>query len=148
MRFSSVILIGVAALGIAVFGAALAHSKFKTSSPKNNSTVKVMPSSVKIEFNSGVDTQFGIFKVYRLEKPPTNSQAIEAAAEKMANTMLPKKNDASARADAGAVNKGVTKSLEIKLKPKLQPGVYTVMWRAIGEDTHVIEGSLWFKYKP
>ncbi len=143
MRFFIAIVISVAALG-----GALAHSKFKTSFPKDSSTIKVMPGSVKIEFNSGIDTQFGIFKIYRLEKPPTNTQAIEAAVEKLADTILPKKNDASARADVGAVNKGMTKGLEIKLKAKLQPGVYAVMWRAVGEDTHVIKGSMWFKYKP
>jgi methionine-rich copper-binding protein CopC len=143
MRFSTLILIGVATLGVA-----FAHSKFKTSSPKDGSTIKAAPSSVKIDFDSGVDTKFGIFKVYRLEQPPTSPAAIETAVEKMADAMIAKKNDASARADAGAVNKGMSRTLEIKLKPKLQPGVYAVMWRAVGEDTHVIEGSMWFKYKP
>jgi methionine-rich copper-binding protein CopC len=146
MRFATPIFVGVAALVLTT--ATLAHSKFKTSTPKDGSTVTVMPSSVKVNFNSGVDTQFGIFKVYRLEKPPATSSAIENAVEKMAETLIAKKNDASARADAGAVNKGMSKTLEIKLKPKLQPGVYAVIWRAVGEDTHVIEGNLWFKYKP
>ena len=122
---------------------ALAHSELVSSTPDNGSRVKTMPSSVELKLDDAVEMAFSSFKVYAYSGMVTNAQLKAFASAKTAL-----KNDAAARADAGTSSTGTTKTVSLKLKPKLKPGVYVVMWKALGADTHTVEGYIYFTYKP
>ena len=121
----------------------LGHSELVSSTPANGSTVKTMPSTVQLNLDDAVEMAFSTFKIYAYTGTVTNGKLRAFATAK---TVL--KNDASARADVGTSSTGTTKTVSLKLKPKLQPGVYVVMWKALGADTHTVEGYIYFTYKP
>jgi copper resistance protein C len=134
---------------IALVGIALAHSKVKKSTPIDGEIIKVMPKVISLEFDEGLVTKFSTFKVYKLETTSKDSEKLEAQAEALAEKLTLKKNDQNARADAGF--KGMsdeTTKVSVNLKPRLKPGVYVVMWRLLGTDTHTVSGNIWFQYKP
>ena len=122
---------------------ALGHSELVSSTPANGSTVKTMPSAVQLKLDDAVEMSFSTFKVYAYTGTVTNGKLRAFASAKTAL-----KNDAAARADAGTTSTGTTKTVSLKLKPKLNSGVYVVMWKALGADTHTVEGYVYFTYKP
>ncbi len=133
----------------ALIGIALAHSKVKKSNPIDGEIIKVMPKSISLEFDEKLVTQFSTFKVYKLTTKSKDSEKLEKEAEALAAKMTMVKNDANARADTGF--KGMadeTTKISVNLKSGLKPGVYVVMWRLLGTDTHTVSGNLWFQYKP
>ena len=135
--------------GVALVGIALAHSKVKKSTPVDGEIIKAVPKVVKLEFDEGLVTTFSTFKVYKLETKSKDSEKLEAEAEALAEKLTMKKDDAKARADAGF--KGMsdeTTKITVNLKMGLKPGVYVVMWRLLGTDTHTVSGNLWFQFKP
>ena len=137
------------AASIALVTVAFAHSKVKKSTPIDGQIVKVMPKIVQLEFDEGVVTKFSTFKVYKLETKSKGSEQLEKEAEALAEKLTLKKGDEKTRADSGF--KGIadeTTKFTINLKPGLKPGVYVVMWRLLGSDTHTVSGNLWFQYKP
>ena len=139
----------VLAVSIALVGIAVAHSKAKKSTPKDGEIVKIMPKTVKLEFDEGLVTQFSTFKVYKMTTKSKDSETLEAEADALASKMTMKKGDETARADSGF--KGAaseTTKVTVNLKTGLKPGVYVVMWRLLGTDTHAVSGNLWFQYKP
>jgi copper resistance protein C len=139
----------VLAASLALVGIALAHSKVKKSSPKDGEIIKVMPKTVKLEFDEGLVTQFSTFKVYKLTTKSKDSEKLEAEAEALASKMTMKKGDENARADSGFKGAAAeTTKVTVNLKSGLKPGVYVVMWRLLGTDTHAVSGNLWFQYKP
>jgi copper resistance protein C len=121
----------------------LAHSEPVSSTPANGSTVKVMPASVKLNFDEAVEVAFSNFKVYAYSGEVTNGKLRAFAQQK-----TPLKNDAATRADAGVTSSGTTKTVNVKLKPNLKAGTYVVMWKALGADTHTVEGYVYFRLKP
>jgi copper resistance protein C len=135
------LLLSIAALILSSL--ALAHSELVSSTPANGSRVKIMLISVDLELDDAVEMAFSSFKVYLYNGTVTNAQLKAFATAKTAL-----KNDSSARADAGTTSTGTTKTVSLKLKPKLNPGVYVVMWKALGADTHTVEGYIYFTYKP
>ncbi len=139
----------VLAASLALVGIAFAHSKVKKSSPKDGEIIKVMPKAVKLEFDEGLVTKFSTFKVYKLITTSKDSEKLEAEADALADKLTMKKNDASARADTGFEGEAdETTKISVNLKPGLKPGVYVVMWRLLGTDTHTVSGNLWFQFKP
>jgi copper resistance protein C len=139
----------VLAASLALVGIALAHSKVKKSNPKDGEIVKVMPKAVKLEFNEGVVASLSTFKVYKLITKSKDSEKLEAEAEALAEKLTMKKDDAKARADSGFKGDAdETTKFTVNLKSGLKPGVYVVMWRLLGTDTHTVSGNLWFQYKP
>lgn len=122
---------------------ALGHSELVSSTPANGSTVKTMPSAVQLKLDDAVEMAFSTFKVYAYTGTITNGKLRAFASAKTAL-----KNDLSARADAGTTSAGTTKTVSLKLKPNLKSGVYVVMWKALGADTHTVEGYVYFAYKP
>ncbi len=139
----------VFAASIALVGIALAHSKVKKSSPKDGEIIKVMPKAVKLEFDEGVVTTLSTFKVYKLVTKSKDSEKLEAEADALATKMTMKKGDETARADSGFKGEAdETTKISVNLKSGLKPGVYVVMWRLLGTDTHTVSGNLWFQYKP
>ena len=114
---------------------ALAHSELVSSTPAYGSRVKIMPSAIELKLDDAVEMSFSGFKAYAYSSAVTNAK-LQAFAR--ARTAL--KNDSSARADAGTSSTGTTKAVSLKLKSKLASGVYVVMWKALGADTHTVEG--------
>lgn len=135
------LLLSIAALILSSL--ALAHSELVSSTPANGSRVKTMPSAIELKLDDAVEMAFSSFKVYAYSGTVTNGK-LRAFAR--AKTAL--RNDDAARADAGTSSTGTTKTVSLKLKPKLKSGVYVVMWKALGADTHTVEGYLYFMYKP
>lgn len=139
----------VLATSLAFIGVAFAHSKVKKSTPKDGEIVKVMPKTVKLEFDEGLVTQFSTFKVYKMTTKSKDSETLEAEAEALASRLTMKKGDETARSDTGFKGAAAeTTKVTVSLKTGLKPGVYVVMWRLLGTDTHAVSGNLWFQYKP
>jgi copper resistance protein C len=128
-------------LGMVLFGVVLAHSKPVKIVPANGSSVAA-PKTVSIVFDEGIEGGFSTFKVYAYTGE-INNGAIRA----FVRAKLPLKNDASTRADKSNDAKGGTKMVNIALKPKLAKGVYVVMWRILGSDTHAVDGWSFFQIK-
>jgi copper resistance protein C len=133
---------------IGLLSLALAHSKPIKIVPANGSSVKSV-SAVKITFDEAIEAGFSTFKVYLYTGALTNS-----AMNAFSDTKLKLKNDAAARADIKTTVLGVTtgsgstKTIEISLKPKLRAGMYLIMWRVLGTDTHGVNGNSYFRIKP
>lgn len=139
----------ILATSLTLIGVALAHSKVKKSTPLDGEIVKVMPKTVTLEFDEKLVTQFSKFKVYKLETKSRDSEKLEAEAETLAEKMTLKKGDENARADAGFKGMAAeTTKVTVNLKSGLKPGVYVVMWRLLGADTHTVSGNLWFQFRP
>jgi copper resistance protein C len=139
----------ILAASLALVGIAFAHSKVKKSTPKDGEIIKIMPKTIKLEFNEGVVTKLSTFKVYKLETKSKDSEKLESEAEALAEKLTMKKGDAGARSDTGFKGDAdETTKFTVNLKSGLKPGVYVVMWRLLGTDTHTVSGNLWFQYKP
>jgi copper resistance protein C len=139
----------VLAASLGLVSMALAHSKVKKSSPKDGEIVKVMPKTIKLEFDEALVTTFSTFKVYKLETKSKDSEKLEAEAEALAAKLTMKKDDLKARADTGFKGEAdETTKVSVSLKTGLKPGVYVVMWRLLGADTHTVSGNLWFQFRP
>ena len=128
----------VAALLLSI---ALSHSEPFETNPANGAGVKVMPKNVRITFGEAIEGAFSSFKVYVYV-----GEVTKAKLQAFAKSKIAVKNDAAARADAGANLSGTTKTVDIALKPALKPGVYVVMWRVLGVDTHTVEAYTYFRY--
>ncbi len=130
-------------------GAALAHAYLERSTPKDGSTVTVMPNTIILEMTEAVELRFSTFKVYKLETRETEPRRVHADAANLMSRVLALKNDEAARADTGvATTEATSKTISIRLKPKLEPGVYVVMWRVLSVDTHTTQDYIYFRYKP
>jgi methionine-rich copper-binding protein CopC len=146
MRASGVLLALALTFGI---GAALSHAYLERSTPRDGSTVTVMPNSIGLEMTEAVELRFSTFKVYKLETRETELHRIHADAASLMNRMLALKNDETVRADAGlATPEATSKTISIKLKSRLEPGIYVVMWRVLSVDTHTTQDYIYFRYKP
>ena len=127
---------------ITLLGLTLAHSKPIKIIPANGSSVKSV-SSVKITFDEAIEAGFSTFKVY-----PYTGALTASAMNAFSDTKLKLKNDTATRADIRTTSVGTTKTIEINLKPKLKAGIYLVMWRILGTDTHGVNGNSYFRIKP
>jgi hypothetical protein len=104
-----------AAIALGLVGVAQAHSTLQSAVPANNSTVTAPPTQIKLNFAK-----------------PTRLTAltIQKEGEKEAKSIqaLPK--------DAATV-------LAVPIEP-LAPGKYTVAWRVMGGDNHLMSGTVNF----
>lgn len=135
-----------------LMGMALAHAEYRNSTPAANSTVKSMPQTVVIHFSAAVEVRLSTFKVYALEAPPEawgSSARLRRLAGPLVRQVLPLKNDAARRVDAGvATTARTSKTITLALKPGLKPGAYVVMWKNLGVDGHPETDYFVFVYKP
>ena len=97
---------------------ALAHPHVVRATPAAGSTVKTAPSEVTIRFNEKLEPAFGSVMVRDSEGKQVD------------------KGD-------GAVDKKDHLVLRVSLPP-LMPGTYKVEWRAVGTDTHKVNGDFTF----
>jgi copper resistance protein C len=122
-------------------GMVFADSKPTKIVPANGASVSA-PKAVSIAFNEGIEGRFSTFKVY-----PYTGEVNNNAIRAFARAKLPLKNDTAARADVNHNAVSSTKNVQIQLKPNLAKGVYVVMWRILGADTHIVEGWSFFRIK-
>jgi methionine-rich copper-binding protein CopC len=105
--------------GLAVMAAvpflAHAHTHLEGAVPADRSTIASSPPSISLTFSE-----------------PTRVTALT----------LQKGNETSEQ-KLGPLPGTAEKQLSVQ-PPKLEPGAYTVKWRAVGEDSHVMSGVLRF----
>lgn len=111
-----------AALLTLVPALAFAHAHLRTALPAPDATVTPAPTQVAIGFTEAVE-------------PTLSSIAV----------LDPQ--GAHAETGAAMTAPGDAKQLIVQLKP-LQPGRYTVQWRAVAVDTHRTEGTYRFTVMP
>jgi methionine-rich copper-binding protein CopC len=99
--------------------AAFAHAHLVRATPAEGGTVKSAPNEVTLKFSEKLEPSFG-------------SAVICDSAGKQVD-----------KADAH-VDKADRTVVRVSLPP-LDPGVYTVEWRAMSSDTHKINGSFKFQ---
>ncbi len=100
-----------------------AHPLPKTVSPKPNSALATSPMEVRIGFSEGLVAAFSGIEV-------------------------DDRNGAPVATGAAIVNPNDSKELSVPIKAKLAPGVYTVKWHAVGDDTHHVSGQYSFQVQP
>ncbi len=140
---------GAILASLVLAGVALAHSNLTRSTPADAQTISSLPKTVVLEFSEPLELKFSSFKIYKLETTATDAKAARKDADALMDTVLEKKGDEAARADAGLLtNVPRAARLEVKLKPNLTPGWYVVMWKVLSVDTHTSDDSIVFRYKP
>lgn len=100
-----------------------AHAHLESAGPAPGSVVKASPKALRIQFNEEVTPGFSGMDV-------TNAKG-----EKQAT-------------GAASVSPTDKKQLIVPLNAELAPGKYTVVWHAVGGDTHRVEGRYTFEVKP
>ena len=114
-------LFGAACLALAAAGAQ-AHVQLENAEPRVGSQVRSAPAEVKLWFSEALE---GAFSKASVTDP--NGRAID-------------KSDAHLDAADDTL-------LHVSLPP-LGPGAYTVHWRAVSIDSHVMEGKFVFHVGP
>lgn len=117
----------LAALLVAVPGAAMAHVKLTSSTPSANSTV-AKPARIELKFNE------------KLIAPTIKTEVIMTGMPGMANHAPMKMAHTSKMGKDG-------KSMTLMLKKALVAGSYTVKWSAAGADSHRMGSEFSFKVK-
>jgi methionine-rich copper-binding protein CopC len=100
-----------------------AHAQLKAAGPAPGSVVNASPKALRIQFNEAIEIGFSGVDVTneKGEKQPTGA------------------------ASASPTDKT---QLIVPLTGTLAPGKYTVVWHAVGDDTHRTEGRYNFEVKP
>ena len=117
--------IGALAMGAAFFVASTAdaHPQLKSAGLAPGSVVKTSPKALRIQFNEGIVLGFSGIEV------------TDAAGKKQP----------VGEASLSPTDKN---QLIVPLTAELAPGKYTVVWHAVGDDTHKVDGKYNFEVKP
>jgi hypothetical protein len=113
----------LAVLAIVALGAvATAHSFLESAEPRPGSTVKTVPAEVRLRFTERLEGAFSTVQVT---------------------------DEAGLRVDRGEAHlvAGAPKQLRVPLL-LIGPGRYTVSWRVLSVDSHVVEGKFSFRLVP
>lgn len=115
--------------------AANAHSSLSSSSPKNGEILNVLPAEIIMEFKSPV-------KLVKVELTKSKDKRGK-------NFFL---GGLFGDDDGGSLPLGTSFLMSIDKRqviplPPLEEGNYSLSWRAMGEDGHVIKGDLTFYVK-
>jgi methionine-rich copper-binding protein CopC len=105
----------VVVASLAFAGVVHAHAKLEKSLPAANSTMGAAPRSVELEFNQAVQI---------------TAVTLQAGDAKPQNI--------------GPLPKTASSKIAVPL-PKLAAGSYTIAWRAMSGDNHVMSGKIQFK---
>ena len=100
---------------LAFSGAVQAHATLQKSEPVANSTVAPAPKNVELEFSEAVQVT-----ALTLQAGDAKAQAI------------------------GPLPKAAASNIVVPL-PSLPAGSYTIAWRALSSDSHVMSGKILFK---
>jgi methionine-rich copper-binding protein CopC len=135
-----------------LLGMVLAHAEYHSSTPAANATLKILPSVITINFSEAIEVRLSTFKVYPLNAPQeawSSSTRLHQLAQPLVRQVLPLRNDAARRVDAGVTTAARTsKTVALALKPNLPPGAYVVMWKNLGVDGHSVTDYFVFVYRP
>ena len=103
-------------------GVAGAHSFLERADPRPGSTVKSAPSEVRLRFTERLEPAFSTVQVT---------------------------DDKGRRVDRGEAQTepGSPRQLRVPLE-RLGAGLYTVRWRVLSVDSHVVEGDFSFRVAP
>ena len=101
-------------LGLALAGAAHAHTPLKASAPAADASV---PAPTSIELTFGGDVRL---------------------------TALTLTDSAGAAKHTDAVPTAIASTFSVAIPEPLAPGAYKVVWRAVGGDTHIVSGEFGF----
>jgi methionine-rich copper-binding protein CopC len=115
----------VCLVGLTMFGltsSAFTHAFLERATPPVGGEVGASPPELSLTFTEGVEPTFSTIEVHDA-------------------------NGAAVSTDKPHVAPGNNRRLIIEL-PKLQPGIYAVIWHATSVDTHKTEGSFKFTVKP
>jgi copper resistance protein C len=112
--------LAVAAAMVALSSIAFAHTHLKTSMPADKEVLAAAPSKIMLHFSA-----------------PTRLTALTI-----------KKDGDSAERKLGPLPKEAFAEFTVPLTPPPAPGKYTVTWRAMGSDNHVMSGDLHFTVGP
>jgi methionine-rich copper-binding protein CopC len=118
-RRTMTVLATSAALFLSGTMAAFAHAHLVRATPAAGGTVQAAPSEVTLHFSEKLEPKF-------------SSVLVRDSAGKQVD-----KGDAT-------VDKADRMVIRVLL-PQLEPGVYTVEWRAVSADTHKVNGNFTFK---
>jgi hypothetical protein len=113
------VLAASAALFLSATMAAFAHAHLVRATPAAGGTVQAAPGEVTLRFSEKLEPKF-------------SSVLVRDSAGKQVD-----KGDAT-------VDKADRMVIRVLL-PQLEPGVYTVEWRAVSADTHKVNGNFTFK---
>ncbi len=121
MTLQRTIIMTAAAAALSLSGAvaAFAHAHLVRATPAEGGTVRSAPNEVMLKFNERLEAAF-------------SSAIIRDSAGKQVD-----------KADA-YVDKADRTVVRVSLPP-LEPGVYTVEWRAMSSDTHKVNGNFTFR---
>ncbi|HEU5318339.1 MAG TPA: copper resistance protein CopC, partial [Chloroflexota bacterium] len=97
---------------------ALAHAELTGAEPPDGATLATAPGRVRLFFSEPIERAFYALEVYTARRARVDR----------ANARIPRDN---------------VQALEVDLQP-LDQGVYTVVWRALSIDGHVVRGVLSF----
>jgi methionine-rich copper-binding protein CopC len=81
-----------------------------------------------------------------LTEPPARLMLHFSEATRLTALSIQKEGEKDARA-VGSPTKEASAAITVPLEP-LSPGKYTVNWRVVGDDNHVMSGALHFTVKP
>lgn len=109
------LLIASAAIALGMLGIAQAHTTLSSAVPANNSVVTSPPTEIKLNF---------------------------AKPGRLTALTIQKEGDKEAKTIA-ALPKDAATTLSVPIEP-LAPGKYTVNWRVMGGDNHVMSGVVRF----
>lgn len=111
--------LGLALLVTLVAGGALAHSFLERAEPRPGSTVKVAPTEVRLRFTERLEPAFSTVQVT---------------------------DEKGRRVDRGETQTepGSPRQLRVPLEP-IGTGRYTVRWRVLSIDSHIVEGDFSFR---
>jgi len=121
MTLHRIIIITVSSATLSLSGvvAAFAHAHLVRATPAEGGTVKSAPNEVTLKFNEKLESAF-------------SSAVVRDSGGKQVD-----------KADAH-VDKADRTIVRVSLPP-LDPGVYTVEWKAMSSDTHKINGNFTFR---
>ena len=128
---------------LVVFGLASAHAYLETSSPASGSTLEAAPEQVALTFSEPLEVRFSTFKLTPLKTDATEPREVALAAKDLMEASLGMENEAQLTVNVLTPEReSQTATLGL---PKLTPGTYVLMWRALSTDTHISEDFMTFK---
>src|SRR5215510_8027942 len=119
LRHTMIITTATVALSLSGVVAAFAHAHLVRATPAEGGTIKSAPNEVTLKFNEKLESAF-------------SSAVVRDSAGKQVD-----------KADAH-VDKADRTVVRVSLPP-LDPGIYTVEWRAMSSDTHKINSNFTFR---
>ena len=142
---------GLVLLLAAVAASATAHAVLATSSPEAGAVLSEPPEEIHLTFTEGVEVDFSDFWVVRMDADDVDPDAddslmrLNGRASTYLSAYLNGSPDGEGEvAVAPSWAEGTKAEVVLRLAEPLAPGNYVVMWKALSEDTHVVNGHIVF----